>query len=239
MATEMTMAVVERASAAYESSHFGYGRTVELVGLKKEQANMNGKRGIVQGYQWQSKRRTVHVLDDHESIDVKPKNMRLIGEEGDEAQEKQGSAAAKERVLCNLQCRLGTTSLQEAIMGNRLDVAKLLVEKLGADIDIADGDGVSPRSMCCSTFMPEKVNPVITYVKEVATKKGRAVIRAARRKCAQCGKPEPAGNNFSQCSRCKQIRYCSRECQGKSSRSAFRPRSHIQSFEETHTAAPF
>ena len=211
MATEMTMNVVERASGAYPTSYL-FGKLVELTGLKNEA--MNGKRGIAGGYVWETKRRTVYVFDDDKQISVKPENIKTVPEGVEEQDYNDEAAFRKKRILCNIQCRLGTVSLQETVMGNRLDVAKFLLDKLGADIDIADWDGFSPKSMSMNTFT-ELVTPVTTLIKEVARKTGKAANKADRHKCGNCSIPEPNGTKFLVCARCKQIRYCSRNCQSK------------------------
>lgn len=179
---------------------------------------MNGKRGIAGGYQCAANRRVVHLLDEDSQIAVKPKNIRLMAEERTQKEDHvdNESALQKQRALCNIQCRIGAVSLHEAILSSRLDVAQFLI-KLGADIDIADCDGNSPRYMAMDCIA-EMASPVVSYIKEIATKQGRKDIRAEKRKCAHCRKSEV---NFKICGKCKQICYCSRECQGKCSLHAF------------------
>ena len=206
MATEMTMDVVERAASAYHSSYF-FGKKVILKGLDDE--TMNGKEGIARGYEWSSKCRLVYLLDDDKQISVKPENIELVDQND-------GTNKMDQRNLCNIQCRLGVVSLQETIIGDREDVAKFLIHKLDAAIDIADWDGFSPKSLCM-TSLTEIYSPAATIIKDAATKQGKVAIKAARHKCAKCGKAEPEdGKKFAACARCKQVRYCSRDCQGES-----------------------
>jgi len=219
MATDMTLAVVERAAAAYETSHL-FGRQVELTGLRGNPA-MNGKRGIARGYHSTSKRRAVYLFADTKQIAVKPENLKLVVE-GDGAGEEDADAAIRngKRNLCNLQCRLGTVSLHETIPCDRKDVAEFLIYKLGADIDIADCDGTTARSMAMIGGS-EMISRAASVIKDTAARQGRAANKDDRRKCANCEKPEPVGTKFEFCSRCKQVRYCGRSCQGRCARSQF------------------
>jgi hypothetical protein len=95
-------------------------------------------------------------------------------------------------------------------------VAEFLIHKLGARIDIEDWDGISAKTLAMHG-MSEFVSPAASIVKQAVTQQGRAAQKTERRKCANCGKPEPTGTKFDVCSRCKQIRYCGRSCQGKKS----------------------
>jgi hypothetical protein len=203
VATEMTMAVVKQASAAYKTSHL-FGKEVELCGLKTQA--MNGKRGIARGYQCKIGRRAVFVYDENRLIAFKPENIKLVNGQGEDDE-----IIRSKRILCNLQCRLGAVSLQETVMGNRKDVAQFLIHELGADIDIADRDGCSPKSMA---MVPgaEMMSLAASIIKDAATGHGREVNRQNRRVCANCGKHDDP-DSLVWCGGCGSVRYCSKECQ--------------------------
>jgi hypothetical protein len=202
MATDMTMEVVQRAAKAYETSYL-FNQEVELAGLTGN-TSMNGLRGIARGYHYSTGRRAVYLHDQGKQVSVKPENVKLVDP----------STESNERKLCDLQCRLGTVSLLETIPSNRADVAEFLVNQLGASIDIQDLDDVSARSMAMMGIA-ELVSPAASIVREAARKQGKVTAKADRRKCANCTKPEPLDNKFPECARCKQVRYCQKECQGR------------------------
>jgi len=200
MATDMTMEVVQRAAKAYETSYL-FNQEVELAGLTGN-TSMNGLRGIARGYHYSTGRRAVYLHGQGKQVSVKPENVKLVDPSTD----------SNERKLCDLQCRLGTVSLLETIPSNRADVAEFLVNQLGASIDIQDLDDVSARSMAMMGIA-ELVSPAASIVREAARKQGKVTAKADRRKCANCTKPEPLDNKFPECARCKQVRYCQKECQ--------------------------
>lgn len=200
MATEATMKIVQLASKAAESAHL-FNKEVELFGLKN--AAKNGARGVARGYICESGRRSVFLIDDKSCIAVKPGNLRLHTRPITDIQPVPR--------LCDIPCRLGATSLLETIQSNREDVAKFLTSDLGASIDIKDNDEVSARSMAVQFSM----GAAARVVSNVATQRGKEEARTLRRQCAYCGKPEPNGIKFSQCSLCLAVRYCQKSCQGK------------------------
>jgi hypothetical protein len=203
MATKTTMVIVEKASQACKTSHM-FNQEVELTGLKD--SAKNGLRGIARGFNCSNGRRVVHLCDEGTELAIKPENIKLVT--GDPTNNN-----GSERKLCDLQCRLGTVSLLETTPANRGDVAEFLINTLGASIDIEDLDGVSGRSMAM-VGGAEMVSPAATVIKHAAGRQGKASNRSDRRKCANCSKPEPRDKKFEICSRCKQVRYCQKNCQG-------------------------
>jgi hypothetical protein len=205
MATKTTMKIVERAAKAYETSHL-FDQEVELTDLTDE--SKNGSRGFARGFQSACGRRAVFLCDEGKQVAIKPKNIKLIG----------GSTSTTfaKRNLCDVQCRLGVTSIMETAMSNRVDVAEFLGNKMGASLDIKDCDGMDARTMAMSGGA-EMMAPAVSAIKNVARKRANEAAKSERRKCANCDKPEPKDQKFEVCSRCKAIRYCTRDCQGKSS----------------------
>ena len=97
-------------------------------------------------------------------------------------------------------------NLQEVLMNSRVDVAKFLLFKHNASIDVTDWDGCSPKSMA---VLPGAgmMSQVAELIKEKARKNTRL--------CGHCSKAEPAGVKFNSCGKCRVVRYCSRDCQVK------------------------
>lgn len=199
MATKMTLKVAEMCIAASQSSHF-FGKEVELFGLKNE--SMNGKRGIGRGFHTDTGRRSVYIFDEKNQVAVKPENIRLCRKEGN---------SQTPIPLYDVQDRLGSVCLQEVLMANRLDVAKFLLEKHTASIDIEDYDGFSPKKMVFSNNGSGKfaAPDVSALIEKVAKRK----VKAEPKACAKCQAVETVGQMFQTCARCKSVYYCSKECQ--------------------------
>jgi len=187
MATKMTLKVAEMCISAAQSSHF-FGKEVELFGLKNE--SMNGKRGIGRGFQADTGRRSVYILDEKQQVAVKPEYVRLCGKERN---------AQTPIPLYDVQDRLGSVCLQEVLMANRLDVAKFLLEKHTASIDIEDYDGFSPKKMVFSDNGSGKfaAPDVSALIEKVAKRK----VKAAPKACASCQALETEGQMFQACAR--------------------------------------
>jgi hypothetical protein len=204
MATKTTMKIVERAAKSYETSYL-FDQEVELTGLTDE--SKNGLRGFARGFKSSSGRRAVFLCDQGKQVAVKPENIKLVGSST--------STKLDERNLCDVQCRLGMTSIMETAMSDRGDVAEFLGKQMGASLDIKDCDGMDARTMSMRNGV-ERLSPALSVIKDVARKRAKEAAKADRRKCANCDKPEPTDEKFHVCSRCKAVRYCSKECQGKS-----------------------
>lgn len=81
MANATTLPIVDYRLQANDSTHL-MNQTVELHGLK--QVAMNGQRGVAKGYNCDTGRRAVQLLndDDDRELAIKPENLRLIDSDG-------------------------------------------------------------------------------------------------------------------------------------------------------------
>jgi len=201
MATNMTMEVVTMCIEAAESCHV-FGQEVELFGLKNE--NMNGKRGVGRGFDAVTGRRAVYLFDDKKQVALKPANIRLCNE---------SDTPIRPR-LCDVQDRLGMVCLTEVFMTSRDDVAKFLLDKHRARLDVADWDGYSPQSMAVRPGA-DLSSSVAKFVKRKVTEDGLAKMKTEKGRCSQCGSLETADTPLLVCSRCRSAQYCSKDCQTK------------------------
>ncbi|KAJ7577302.1 hypothetical protein C8J56DRAFT_799015 [Mycena floridula] len=95
----------------------------------------------------------------------------------------------------------GTFQLQLAA------VLDLLLE-FGADLDLADADGTTPREI----FMGGGAKISAVVAKWVRKRAGKVAPRDENSKqCAKCGLGDP--QNLKLCVKCRITRYCSKECQ--------------------------
>lgn len=204
-ASQMTLDVVDMCIEASKSSDF-YGKDVELHGLKK--VEMNGCLGVVGGYDPDTQRRAVYLTDAEREVWVKPVNIRLVQsrEDTDQRNEKP--------ILCDVQDRLGSISLLEVIMFDRVDVAKFLLEKHQTSIYIKDLDGVSASKMSCGPgILTSEVAKMVMKSSVSHGKKNRdAKKQATKLSCAGCDKVLDTSEGM-RCARCKTAIYCSRDCQ--------------------------
>lgn len=194
MATDMSIQAAEYCIQAHESSQF-FGKEVELHSLKT--ASTNGLRGICKGFVVSTGRRAIYLFDRQQTVGIKPENLKLAD----------GSASEERPKLCDIQDRIGGLALHEVIMKERVDVAKVLLEKYGARFDLADGDGCSPKSMAVTAGPFSRVGAMIM---KQAMRQGRADKKEKTNACSCCGK---ADVDLQACSVCHSVQYCSRECQ--------------------------
>lgn len=101
--------------------------------------------------------------------------------------------------------KFGSVMLHESLMGNHWESIDLLLEH-GADMDIPRGDGLTPRYMYVS------LGPQVTAVfqKWIRKRAGEEEGPLESKQCKACGSKGP---KLSLCSRCRLVKYCSRECQ--------------------------
>jgi hypothetical protein len=189
-ATKTTLQMVQYCVQAHASSHF-LNQEVELHSLQN--AARNGKTGVARGYNVDTKRRVVYLLLQGGEISttpvgIKPKNLKLLNH--------QTSSRKKLSNLCDVQDRLGGVCLLEVFMSSRTDVAKYLLDTLGASVDVADWSGYSPKSMSLRPAgqMASAVGPIIM---KHMMKEGRKAKKAALKSCEQCGASDKTLSNCS------------------------------------------
>lgn len=211
MATKMTLNVTDMCIRAAKSHHL-FGKDVKLQGLKTEE--MNGKLGIVGGFDADSNRRAVYLTEDDREVWIKVENIVL---------QEQDSECQPYPLLTDIQDRLGNVSLQEIIMPSAVrgtivdETAEFLLKKHNTSIYTEDCDGCSPIQMVSSMGIVNGERTVSKLVMEAATKKGRETRKARKQEgltCANCNKTDDSnGEKLLVCSRCKVVRYCGRDCQ--------------------------
>lgn len=197
-ATPMTLQVVDMCIRAAQTAHL-YGKDVILQNLNKQE--MNGQKGVVGGFNPDSGRRSVFLVESGREVSVKPENIQLVDP---------NAAPEKSELLTDVQDRLGSVSLHEVLIQDRMDVAEFLLKTHKTSIHTTDMDNVSPLKM---SIGGGSVNNAAKLVNDVARKEGNTARKAKKQmKCASCQK-ELGVNGGSWCSRCKSVSYCGRECQ--------------------------
>lgn len=210
-ATEMTLEVTDMCIRAAKSHHL-YSKEVKLHGLNAK--DMNDKVGIVGGFDADTDRRAIYLTEDKKEIWIKVENMTLLDKD---------SSCKSYPLLSEIQDRMGTISLHELCMSSPVvrgvsenhNAGLLLLKKHNTSIYIEDMDGITPFKLCSSLGQMIGANHIAKLVMEIATERGRETTQSRKKKeykiCAQC-KVELVKNPL-QCSRCKMISYCSKECQ--------------------------
>ncbi|KAK0245163.1 hypothetical protein EDD85DRAFT_963835 [Armillaria nabsnona] len=107
----------------------------------------------------------------------------------------------------NQRNRYGEVPLLDCFQTNGIGAIDLLME-FGADIDVADADGVRPREFQL------KAGPEVTAVVQRWLRKRSGDERPTDTKaCESCKKPGGDGVQLRLCSKCQTARYCSTACQ--------------------------
>ena len=209
MATKMTLNVTDMCVRATQSHHL-FGKKVKLHGLKTE--SMNGKEGIVGGFDPDSDRRGIYLTEEKREMWVKVDNIMLL----DASKECQPYP-----LLTDIQDRLGSVSLHELTIpskcygDNVAEAAEFLLGKWKSSIYTQDCDGCSPISMASGMGQLYGERNVVKLIMEAAAKKGTETSKA-RKRCANCNKDcVDDGKQKMVCSRCNVVRYCGRDCQVK------------------------
>ena len=209
MATKMTLEVTDMCVRATQSHHL-FGKKVKLHGLKTE--SMNGKEGIVGGFDPDSDRRGIYLTEEKREMWVKVDNIMLL----DASKECQPYP-----LLTDIQDRLGSVSLHELTIpskcygDNVAEAAEFLLGKWKSSIYTQDCDGCSPISMASGMGQLYGERNVVKLIMEAAAKKGTETSKA-RKRCANCNKDcVDDGKQKMVCSRCNVVRYCGRDCQVK------------------------
>lgn len=104
----------------------------------------------------------------------------------------------------NAQNRYGEVPIFFPFQGGDATLVDLLMEH-GADLDIPDANGDSPRKMCL-VFGAE----VTAVVRRWERKRKGEVAPWEERWCENC---KAKGSGLKRCGRCHVVRYCSTECQ--------------------------
>ena len=196
MATDMTLEACGYCIDAYQSSHL-FNKEVELHSLEEE--DMNGLRGLCRGFVADTGLRSVYLFDRKETVAIKPDNLQLVGDHEHVDHER--------TKLCDIQDRLGGVALIEVLMQNKVAIAKVLLKKYDARIDLRNVEGLSPQSMAEKAGALSLVGSMIM---KNAMKHGRAEKKEREGACAQCGKLASA---TQKCGQCQSVYYCSRLCQ--------------------------
>ena len=123
----------------------------------------------------------------------------------------------KHKANVNLQDRFGASPLLIAIREHLVDVIPTLLDG-GADLDVTDGEGSSPRSMYPTR--PAEVSSVVRNWLVRHEGEG-AVLRGDR--CSKCG---TRSSSVKRCARCRSQLYCSPECQSEFIRASDVPFPH-------------
>ncbi len=157
---------------------------------------MNGLKGVVGGYNADTERRGVYLHETKKEVWVKPENIKV----------KESNKA--EKMLADVQDRMGSVSLHEVVIANRADVAKFLIQKHKTSIHTAEMENVTPATMVHSGGMM-KSREVCSMITDIMREEANIRRKIKKNSCVKCGKED----GLSACSRCKVTLYCSRECQ--------------------------
>lgn len=193
MATHYTMQMVNCCIQAHESSHF-FGKQVEMYGLNA--AHLNGSVGLCGGYDVDKDRRSVCLTESNQTVAIKPQNLRLV--------ETTHNNVTRTK-LCDIPDRYGSVCLLEVVQSDRTDVGEALLKTHKASLDIADCDGVTPRSFSLKTG----------FVSKVAAMVNKTSGARALKTCSNCGALSSDDKKLLACGRCGTVQYCGKECQVK------------------------
>ena len=199
MATEMTLDVVDMCIEAGKS-HCLHGKQVELYGLKTQE--MNGRMGIAGGFDFDLKRRCVFMPEEKKEIWIKVENMKLA----------LAADLPKCLQLTDVLDRLGTISLHEVVIKDKVDVAKFLLERHQTSIHTKEMGGISPFEMVVG--MDHSNLNVTSLIMDAARREGREATKVKKQSKRCCGYCEHyLGCGGAKCAQCKVTNYCGRECQ--------------------------
>jgi len=176
-----------------------FGKKVILRNLKNEE--YNGLTGTLGGYVAVSGRRQVTLdTDDEKKLALLPKNIFSYRED------EEVCIFDESRNLLNERDRVGSTSLAEVFMSQRVDVAEWLIAR-NVSVDLPDPTGTTVRKMANSR------NPFgVSTMNDLIRKYIKRVEKVERNRCWECKR---VTDDDQCCSRCKLAVYCSRECQTK------------------------
>ncbi|KAI0070236.1 hypothetical protein K474DRAFT_1654087 [Panus rudis PR-1116 ss-1] len=104
----------------------------------------------------------------------------------------------------NHQNRYGEVPIMHAMQAGIVEAIDLLME-FGADIDIPEADGITPRKF----FVDYGPKVTATVTKWIRKRNGEEAP-LGEKKCDNCGRSDVG---LKQCSNCHSVRYCSSQCQ--------------------------
>lgn len=110
------------------------------------------------------------------------------------------------RANVNHSNRYGEAPLHATLMTKQTQSIDLLME-LGADLDIADADGITPRQF------QYRCGPEVTSAIQRWIRKRNGEQALWEEKCDACDVKPPSGTKLKMCAKCRAARYCSVECQ--------------------------
>ncbi|KAL3794265.1 hypothetical protein ACHAWO_006509 [Cyclotella atomus] len=208
LATQMTLEVADMCIRAAKSHHLS-GKDVKLHSLNTE--SMNGKVGVAGGYDPDSERRAVYLLEEKREVWIKIENMALA----------QDDKLEKYPPLTDIQDRMGTISLHELCMPpqvsgmqEKYEAGLFLLKKHRTSIYIQEKDGVTPFEMCSGLGQRMGAWRIAQLVMEVAAETGREAKKKKKvteRTCTKC--KTSLQKSPLVCSLCIMVSYCGKDCQ--------------------------
>lgn len=183
-ANDASLAATTMCIGAAISAHC-FGREVVLRDM--DDSAYNGMRGLAAGYQAETGRRIVYLFGRKSEIAVMNRNIRLVLDPSKRRKVIMMNPPKNTFNLCDAQNRLGRVCLAELFDSNRVDVAKFLMHKHEASIDIPDWNGETLRflSLACGSQMAYGVAPLIA---SEAMKRARQQLKKIMNICAACGR---------------------------------------------------
>ncbi|THH30139.1 hypothetical protein EUX98_g4036 [Antrodiella citrinella] len=106
----------------------------------------------------------------------------------------------------NHQTRYGGTPILDCLQSGQVESVDLLME-FGADLDIPDADGYTPRGLYVQAG-PKIAAGVDKWLRK---RRGEEAL-LDEKKCGSCGKTD---GSLKYCGKCHTVKYCSPECQRK------------------------
>ena len=178
-ATETSLSAVTMCIGAAKSAHF-FGKEIVLRNMEND--NYNGQGGIAAGYQAETGRRLVYLFGQKTEIKALNRNILLV--EYTCKQEKVKIPPKNSVDLVNIRDRLGRTPLAELMKSHRIDVARFLLHKHEASIDVPNWDNMSLRAICVMQAIPSEVS---NLVNAEVIKTVREAQKISENQCVNCG----------------------------------------------------
>lgn len=198
MASTESLKVADYCFDATKTSAY-FGKEVVIRKLKKDE--YNGLTGTLGGYVADTGRRQVTLdTDDKKQLALLPKNIFSHGDD------EEVCIFDDSRNLLNERDRVGSISLAEVFMSQRVDVAEWLIAR-NVSVDLPDLSGTTIRKMS-HVRSPYGVSTMSDLIRKYITQ----IEKVERKRCWEC---KAVTKSVQCCSRCKKAVYCSRDCQAK------------------------